>query len=825
MTVVLKPHRAIAHVRGAGGERQPLADHLTNVSALAGVFAAKVGLPQSGKLSGLLHDLGKYSQAFQRYINSATGLLDQDHDEYVDAKSLKGKIDHSTAGAQHVWRRLAQRRVAQPYAQLLALSIASHHSGLIDCLAPDGTQVFAQRMGKKDEETHLAECLETCDPGIAKALAALLTPSVLEELHRCTQGIHKRVRGVLPPAATVEECTENESCRTVEQGLLARFLLSCLLDADRIDSAEFEDPTYKDLRARLPRKPWERLIQRLEIHLQKFIKKHPIDSIRSDISEACRQKAASDKGLFTLTVPTGGGKTLASLRFALHHAQQNDMERILYVIPYTSIIDQNAKVARDILEQGEEPGSIVLEHHSNLLPEEENWQSKLLADNWEAPVVFTTMVQFLESLLGSGTRHARRMHNLANSVIIFDEIQTLPLNCVHLFCNALNFLLGVCGASAVLCTATQPCLDALPRPHRGGLSIAPEREIMPDVPTLFTDLKRVTFFDHCDTSFTVQDIADLAQEELSRSGSCLVVCNTKKWAEAVYAACRTQHKGTAYYLSTNLCPAHRLEKLEALRHDLARKEGKPVLCVSTQLIECGVDVSFGSVIRCAAGLDSILQAAGRCNRHGGDIPGRVHIVHAGGENLDMLEDIREGRSIYLGVIRPNCCTRLDASGYDLHHPDIIAEYFRYYFQRRSAVMAYKTPKNFVRDDTLLNMLGGNIYADGNMPHEGMCRQSFAKANGLFQPISAPTTAVVVPYGRGAGIIADFSSTALYSRKRDLLREAQRYSVNLFPNIKDALGSALRNLQESGILALQEGYYHDELGVLTEPYGNFLTHCH
>ncbi len=815
--------KAIAHIREADKGQQFLREHLKEVAELAGEFAEKAGLSSSGRLVGLLHDFGKYSDAFQHYLKSAQGMLDQDHDNYTDAKAAKGKIDHSSAGAQKVWKHYAAKSINLPYAQILALCISSHHSGLIDCLSAEGEQVFSKRMNKEDKYTHLATCLRACDDVVEAESKELLTPQIMEELYRCQLAIYKRVTALLPATASNADKNDNISSREVQRGLVARFLLSCLLDADRIDSAEFEDPKYKEFRSHMLRRPWESLIERLEDHLDSFEQKHPVDCLRRNISDQCRIRAAEHKGLFTLTVPTGGGKTLASLRFALHHAQKYGLDRVVYVIPYTSIIDQNAKIAREILEFNEEAGTIVLEHHSNILSDNESWQNKLLANNWEAPVVFTTMVQFLESLFGSGTRQARRMHNLANSIIIFDEIQTLPLRCMHMFCNALSFLLEVCGSSAVFCTATQPCLDNLPRPFLGQLDFPNDREIMPNVSKLFGNFKRVDFFDHCDKVMTLDEIAALALEELHRAGSCLVVCNTKDWAERVYAQCLTQWSGASYYLSTHLCPAHRLEKLETLRQDLAPNTARPVLCVSTQLIECGVDVSFGSVIRFAAGLDSILQAAGRCNRHGSSIRGRVHIVTVQEENLDMLQDIREGRSIYLSAILHGCKEQLAASGHDLNQPEIIHTYFQHYFHRRRDIMAYAVTCGD-RNETLLNMLGANTNAPGHMPHQEMLRQSFATASALFQVIDAPTQAVLVPFKQGAELIGELYSTALYSRKRELLQSAQRYAVNLFPGPLKKLNQkeAVDDIQQSGILALKNAYYSDEFGVTTEPHGTLHT---
>ena len=812
------------------GREQPLADHLTQVAALAEQFSSKAGLPSCGRLVGLGHDYGKYSLEFYDYIRSACGLIKKGEARYVDAQKLKGTVDHSTAGAQLIWRELCHgdERV-QAHAQLLALVAASHHSGLIDSVAPDGTDCFKKRITKPDEKTHFSQCQERCDARIAAELEQLLGKPTVQELHQQILAIHKRVLAYLPPTANAEEISERYNCTQVEQGLLARFLLSCLLDADRINSAEFEHPDYRAMRANLPRQPWARLIQRLEAKLASFTQKKDIDGIRHSIAEACLHKSKQPKGLFSLTVPTGGGKTLASLRFALHHAQEWGMDRVIYVIPYTSIIDQNAQVAREILEADEKPGSIVLEHHSSFFAKKDKngndtpvddeddkaeWQRTLLAENWEAPVVFTTMVQFLESLFGSGTRSARRMHNLANSLIIFDEIQTLPIKCLYLFCNALNFLNGTCGSSAVLCTATQPTLDALPRPTRGSLAVSPP-QIIDDVSDLFIKLQRVDFFLHTENEQTPEEVAALAMEELRSTGSCLVVCNTKKWAEEVYAACRTQLQENVFYLSTNLCPAHRMDTLEVMRGKLDAKKREPVLCISTQLIECGVDISFGAVIRCAAGLDSILQAAGRCNRHGGKAKGRVHVVRAKGENLGMLKDIETGKNIFLGHIVHGFAARLRATNNDLTAPEIIAAYFGQYYLEKRHYMAYALSKSVTgKEETLLNLLGTNTYR----PQQQLVwPQAFATANHHFQVLDAPTTPVLVPYTQeGADLIAELASTAIFTRKKELLQKAQRYSVNLYANTIKKLDSGLWTLQESGILTLREQYYDKTLGVVATP---------
>ena len=473
-------------------QSQSLATHLTETAAIAKMLAAKLGLDLAGELLGLMHDFGKYSLKFQKYIYDATGLINPDLD---DEESTPGgsKVDHSTAGAQWVYRRLAamgQKESGVLCGQMLGLCIASHHgAGLIDCLDDEGNVVWQKRFNKDDSLTHLSECLQNADESVLQQAEGLADKALLVQM--------------LAPLKAVLMLPEAQAGHQIKEfylGCFTRFLFSCLIDADRINSADFERENQKEIR-RLQEKPdWQAAIAKLEAKLAQFERRYPIDEIRRQIADDCLQRAADAQGIYTLTVPTGGGKTLASLRHALHHAQTHGLERIIYIIPYTSIIDQNAEAVRDIL--GDE---WVLEHHSNLDPEKQTWQNKLLSENWNKPIVFTTMVQFLDAWFGGGTRGARHIHPMANSVLIFDEIQTLPVKCVHLFCNALNWLVQFGGSSAVLCTATQPLLsacgvDEFPEDKRalvkarGLLQLASNAEIMGKnqaLDKLFADLSRV----------------------------------------------------------------------------------------------------------------------------------------------------------------------------------------------------------------------------------------------------------------------------------------------------------------------------------------------
>lgn len=820
----------IAHVR-ENGDRQWLHEHLRGVGEKASANAAKIGLTTQGELIGLLHDLGKYSAAFQAYLGSATGILNQDEDEdFVDANRLRGKIDHSTAGAQMVWRELEKHApVGLIVGQMLALCIASHHSGLIDCLSSDrqslGDDVFTRRMLKADERSHLAEAWSKADAAIRERVEFLLADSgVVTGLHAWLGRIARRAPGSVVAQQQI--------------GLLVRILFSCLIDADRLDTAIFEKPKANRHRPQGDYADWPILIERLEKHLVSLEPCEPIDHLRQAISQHCLAGATRQRGIFTLSVPTGGGKTLASLRFALHHAarhtnlaQGKKIDRIIYIIPFTSIIDQNAEVVRAILEprgDAAEQGRIVLEHHSNLTPEVQGWRDKILTENWDAPVIYTTMVQFLETLFGAGTRGARRMHQLANAVLIFDEIQSLPVNCVHLFNNATNFLVDHCGSTVVLCTATQPLLDKVDA-SQGAVRLTPNSELMPDVGALFANLKRVDVINqHKPGGWTQEEIATLAQNETRDAGSCLVIVNTKKAAQAVYRLCSEGSDVPVFHLSTSLCPAHRKAILGEVTARLKRLE--PVLCVSTQLIEAGVDVDFGAVIRYAAGLDSIAQAAGRCNRNGRNTTGRVHVVNPRDqdENLDRLIDIRIGRDKTARIL--NDYEENPARfGYNLVGPEAMACYYQYYFHDRRNDMSYPVSADAIgHNDTLLNLLSGNSNATYEFAQRNPgkaqlhLRQSFKAAAQAFKAINSPTQGVIVPYGKaGRELVNDLCGKFEVEKQYDLLHRAQQFTVNVFPHQLAKLQEvgAVHPVQEgTQILHLDPRYYSAEFGLVTEALG-------
>lgn len=779
----------LAH--SSGDRKQFLHEHLFQVSRLSGEVARKCGLERAGTAIGLLHDLGKYSSAFQTYLRLS-------QDPFGDAPD-RGTVDHSTAGAQAVWRALYGNVPARSAAaELLAVCIASHHSGMIDCLKPDGENSLHRRMERAEDASHCGEALANCDAAVKAQIDGILgDPLLAEEIASALGRIQKRAG-------------QSPTTMRFQASLLARFLFSCLIDGDRNDTATFAEPHEAGLRQGGKYISWRLLADRLEEHLASLRGgSATVSKLRVAVSDACLQAAGRSAGIYTITVPTGGGKTLASLRFALQHAQRLQLDRIVYVSPYISIIDQNAQVMREVLERdADAPSSVVLEHHSNLTPCLDTRRARLLAENWDAPIVCTTAVQFLETLFGARTRAARRMHQLARAVVIFDEIQTLPVRCVHMFNNAVNFLHHQCGSTILFCTATQPLLHRV-CPAKGAAELSNHPELMPDIDALFAGLRRTVVHNRTrQIPWEHSDVAELAIAEAASAGSCLIVVNTKSEARSLYDQCQRAGDVRVVYLSTNLCPAHRRDKFREIGERLRDKE--PLICVSTQLIEAGVDISFGAAIRALAGLDSIAQTAGRCNRHGETKSGNVYVVNLK-EVRQAPADIRKSQEVAARVLRE--CGEI----VDLSDVAIMERYFDYYFFARRDEMDYPvSPPRAERSDSLLRMLSDNSLAVSEAQGPKLTfSASFKTAADLFEVIESPTQGVIVPYGdRGSAIINELAASYEPKQQYRLLREAQQYSVNVRLNELQALerSGALKQVQgKSGIYYADRRYYHDDFG--------------
>jgi CRISPR-associated endonuclease/helicase Cas3 len=547
---------------------QRLDTHLLAVGQLAGEAASVFGAGSIGTAIGHLHDLGKYTQRFQARL-----------------KGDPQRVDHSTWGA-----RIALERFKSPIGSLMAYGIAGHHAGL------------ANGQGE-GERTVLNERLAADLPELDAAWESELTlPANL----------------MFPAAFKVYDAKDRQKSRDrhpFQLAFLTRMLFSCLVDADFLDTERFYNTVERrgDHRTSGDAPPTlAALREELDRYLDTFKAGSDVNRLRADILQHVRSQSTQTPGLFSLTVPTGGGKTLTSLAFALDHAIRHRLRRVIFVIPFTSIVEQNAAVFRKAL--GPLGDKAVLEHHSAFVEQPapsddpEKYQSaqklRLAMENWDAPIVVTTAVQFFESLFAARPSQCRKLHNIAGSVVILDEAQTMPLKLLRPCVASIDELARNYRTSVVLCTATQPALEA---PNfEGGLAKELVRELAPEPSKLFEQLKRVRVR-HAGT--WSDDV--LAGEMRSRE-QVLCIVNNRRHARAVYRA--MADLPGACHLTTLMCAKHRSEVLAEVRDLL--KSGQPCRLVSTSLIEAGVDVDFPTVLRAEAGLDSVAQAAGRCNREG-----------------------------------------------------------------------------------------------------------------------------------------------------------------------------------------------------------------
>jgi CRISPR-associated endonuclease/helicase Cas3 len=415
------------------------------------------------------------------------------------------------------------------------------------------------------------------------------------------------------------------------------------------------------------------------------------------------------------------------------------------------------------------------------------------------------------------------MHQLCNAVIIFDEVQTIPIRCVQMFNVAVRFLVKSCGSTVVLCTATQPLLDKIEIKERA-LEISQEQQIVQDVQGLFKDLKRVQVHDYRKIGgWEGSEIADLAKAELSSSGSVLIIVNTKLSAKNLYQQLQESGSEQVFHLSTDMCPAHRMEILDDIKDRLGKK---PTICVSTQLIEAGVDIDFGSVIRFLAGLDSIAQASGRCNRHGLRKRGNVFVVNSMEEHLNRLKDIKIGAEKAERVLE-EYKENPGQFDQDILSPAAIDQFYRYYFYERRNEMNYpvNSKSQVGRDDNLFDLLSTNSQSvqEYQRIHQSsppiVLRQAFQSAARAFRAIESPTRGVVVPYGgEGRQIVVDLCAAFEVEREYRLLKRAQRFSVNVYPHVFDELAKrkAIHEVQEgAGIFYLASEYYSDKFGLSRE----------
>ena len=591
----------ISHIR-TDGRVQSNDDHQRGVAELASKFASEFGMSELGYLVGLLHDKGKEQDEWQKYIQGVTGY----NPKYINIKSGP---NHAYIGA-----RIAQMQYPQ-LSPLIAQPIAGHHRGLYD----------------------YCEYMEEIKKDIPKEVS-------IPEAQPCT----------MPRLLNL---------KSYDYHHIVRILFSCLVDADSLDTEEFMNPEQASLRG-VHTTMEELLSKLLEFlsHLKEKSADTEVNRIRNYVQEQCVKESQGKPGFYSLTVPTGGGKTLASVLWALNHAVKNHLRRIIIAIPYTSIIVQTAATLKAIF--GEES---VLEHHSNVNTDniknrEQRERMQLATENWDYPIIVTTNVQFFESLFSNKRSDCRKLHNIAKSVLILDEVQTLPMNFYKPIVHTIDTLCRLFGTSVLFTTASQPVLTGKiegTNPSVGFDALHAVHEIIPEEARLHDKLRRVVLkIDDSPKSY------DEIASELSKHQRVLCIVNTRRDAKELYE--RLPKEGICLHLSRMMCSAHVAATIQHIKSALKEKNGCPVRVIATQLVEAGVDIDFPVVYRQEAGLDSILQAAGRCNREGRQGFGTTYVFSLGKEH-----------ALPTGFISQTNNARLNMLGqYDWFAPETMVAYFK-----------------------------------------------------------------------------------------------------------------------------------------------------
>jgi CRISPR-associated endonuclease/helicase Cas3 len=728
--------RFYAHtLEGEPPERwQELHHHLACVATIAERNAAAFASAEWGRLAGLWHDLGKYSADFQAYLRTS-------HDGHE--AEVTGRVDHSTAGARHAKDSLGI------VGHLLAFPIAGHHSGLLDALA-DGS-CMQGRLSKQIAPFDSA-------PLSIRDQSAPALPSFIED--------------ALAPGRR----------NPFSVAFFVRMLFSALVDADFLDTERFMEPGRAGHRAPWPADILPRMSEALDAHIAS-LEAPATDAVlqaRRYVLESCRRASGRRPGFFALTVPTGGGKTLSSLAFALGHAIEHDLRRIIYVVPFTSIIEQNAAVFRAALLPLSDAGvpDPVIEHHSNLDPEHETRRSRLAAENWNAPLVVTTSVQFYESLFANRSSRCRKLHNMARSVIILDEVQVIPVEYLKPCLAALKELVRNYGCTVVLCTATQPAIQ-LREGFDIGIEVDPGNEIIPDPAGLFSSLKRV------DVSVEHDPVSDDDLAERIRSEpQILCIVNTRNHARVLAES--IGQEDAHFHLSTRMCPAHRSAVLTRIRSRL--EDGLQCRVVSTSLMEAGVDVDFPLVFRALAGLDSIAQAAGRCNRNGHLSAGRTVVFrseHTKTENF-LSSTVDAARQT------------LDAHA-DPLALEAIETYFRLYYWDQKDRWDHK------------GIFGElTLSQDRDLPF----LFGFRRVASAFRLIEDSGKPVIVPWGPEGQRLTKELRSSWRGPSTELLRKLQRFTIQIPEREWAATVRTACELvhDQYAVLAFHERHYSPWLGL-------------
>ena len=814
--------KCIAHLTSLDGERkeQSLEAHCVDAAEYAVGSIGEAKLYNTVYLAGILHDAGKAKEEYKKYLEAAF--------QGEDVK--RGTVNHTFAGVILLFEKFHREESTKwdkLTCEIIGYAIGAHH-GMFDCTDLDGKNGFLYRLQKDREEIGYEESVRNFFSQVVQenVIEAYFCKAVKE-----VEEFFKEARN---------EYGSKAGAKVFFQiSMLVRLVLSAVIYGDRRDTCEFMTQK-KSCQVRKPDLGWTYRKEYFEAQISKFDSSSLLNKVRSDISRQCLEAAERGEGIYRLNVPTGAGKTLCTLRYALAHAEKYHKKRIIFIIPLLSVLDQNAKVIREYIPEGKE----VLEHHSNVVRETEKSRGaedddlaqmcEFLRESWDSPIVVSTLVQLLNILFSHQTAAIGRFQALCDSVIVIDEVQSLPGKMTVMFNMAMNFLRQYCNASIVLSSATQPCFEEL----KWSMHLADNPDLVCLNPAQLQVFRRAEIIDRTDSyGMDWDQCTEFCEQLMEQHISLLVICNTKAQAKNLYT--RLQELADAmgcdiFHLSTAMCQKHRMEELEGLKSNLVKLQQtapgkgdtKRCICISTQLIEAGVDISFECVVRILAGVDNLAQVAGRCNRSNEyGKTGKVYLIHLKDENLSMLREIKNAQNSTRRVIEDlnNMEKEITAREETVTENSLIGEwatrqFYRYLFQETGSEVKYPISDcgtTFYLADLLFNYNGS---AENEENRKYILHQPLKTIGREFKVFEEDTIDIIVPYKEGKYWIERLKEMQKerfdIEKFGDIIQEIKKYTVSIYEWQRRKLDQAgmLERIFDDRILVLDGQAYDDKLGL-------------
>ena len=805
-----KKMKLFAHITVRSGMRieQSLSEHCVQTAKYAAERLQSIGFFHMAYLAGLLHDMGKATKRYNDYLEDA----------FSGKPVVRGSVNHTFAGVIYLFEKYHNKESSaesQLATEILSYAFGGHH-GLFDCVDFEEKNGFMHRLNKDREEL----CYEEAESNFFEQVTS--REKVKELFDKSLQEFSDFFNKLKNDYA---DYPEKKSMVFFQLGLFARILLSAVIYGDRRDTAEFMEDLTLHSNASID---WNVEKAYFEHQLTRFNSDSDMNRIRKEISEQCLSFAERPTGIYRLNVPTGAGKTLSTLRYALAHAKKYHKKKIIFIIPLLSVLDQNVKVIREYVQNEK----FVMEHHSNVVIEKESEKDKeaeldlyeLLAENWDSPIIVSTLVQFLNILFAHKTSMINRMCVLCDSIIIIDEVQSLPKKTIVMFNMAIHFLCSYCNATVVLSSATQPCFEEL----KWSMKFSPEPDMVTLTKQQLKIFERSEIIDKTSPyGMDMNELVNFCNSLIETQKSLLVICNTKSEAQNLFEKMKETvevENGRIYHLSTAMCKSHRTDILEELQEKLVelqrcvktgQKETNKIICISTQLVEAGIDFSFECVVRVMAGIDNLAQSAGRCNRSNEyGHKGKVYLINLKNENLNMLKEIRDAQNSTQNVL---------ISIKKLEDETLIGEtatkkFYRNMFTENAMKRQINYPINDYKSELFLVDLLANKNPYAKKDKFTFLHQPFKTTGKKFQVFDEQTTDILVPYNEGSNFIEELrkierTSFFLPSLK-EFLKQTKNYTISIYQWQFNKLWEAglLYGLFENRIFVLDKKAYHEQYGL-------------